>query len=127
MPNVCVSARLPLEYHQDMERSDWIGLCGAVGGLWFAFAADVAILAVYRGSNPESLHAYCMACYLAVLFGVPVAALVFGGSVRAAKNRREIVPKFALRFCTAAWVLLGLVLACIVAGMSYGILRESAH
>jgi hypothetical protein len=106
-----------------MERSDWIGLSCAVGCLWFAFVADVALLAVFRGNHPESLHAFATICYLAVLFGAPVAALICGGCVLASQKKRgELIPRFALRFCIAAWVLFGIELVFVIAVMCYAII-----
>jgi hypothetical protein len=104
-------------------QADWIALCVAVGIIWFAFAADVAMFLVYWGDHPESLHAFNTSCYLAVIFGAPTAALFCLVTVVGAKNRREIIPRFAWRFCVAGWILLGLVLACFIAGVSYSMIH----
>jgi hypothetical protein len=79
---------------------------------------------VYWGNHPESLHAFNTACFLTVIFGTPTAALVSFVSVMGAKNRNEAIPRFAMCFCIAAWILLGLVLACFVAGVSYSMIHS---
>lgn len=117
---------IPADEHRQPRKSNanWTPLCLAVGSVWFAFAADVGMFVIYWGNHPESLHSFNTACFLTVLFGSPTAALFSFISIRESKHQGEVIPRFAWRFCVAAWILLGLVLACIVTRFSYALIRE---
>lgn len=87
----------------------WNGLGLVAATLWLAAIAYLGIHYGFRGSHPESLHAFYCVCALSLFHGTPIFALFSTGVISNARSSGDDVPPIATRSRNAAWILTGIV------------------